>query len=353
MKRNFRKRKEGRLINVYTDVYTFINRVFATPVFLTPCQHLLYSGCMHRLVVGILFICIISLLSASTVMAASIQLEGSAEAYNSNGKLHFTDFNSSVSLDTDTGILSGYAWLDDLGWLAMGETDNEQGPVQINMDTGVVTGVAKVINTNTFLDFAASNSNVVMDILTGEFSGYVYDSNLGWIHFGYPGVQTSQPIPTPNPSPTPTPNENDDTAIRLTVVPKHAFKSGEVVLTGTAPANAKVQVQVHSTPQTGAVTATADGVWSWKPPQRLEAGEHYYIARVDNEDGTFDEWSERRYFSVLGEQTVLDNLPTTGAALGSIAVVGYVLVGTGFGARILGKSRRRLSSLRAKRGNLG
>lgn len=75
-----------------------------------------------------------------------------------------------------------------------------------------------------------------------------------------------------------------------------------LALTGTAPAGMTVEVEVHSTPQSGTVVVNSSGVWSWTPPIALEPGEHQYRARVvDN--GLEGEWSDWVSFQVLGAST--------------------------------------------------
>lgn len=149
--------------------------------------------------------CVIALGVASPVAAATIQLQGASEAYNSNGQLHFSGFNSNVTIDTQTGEFAGYAWSDDWGWVAFGTEDNEQGPVLLDTETGQVGGVAKVLNTNTFIDFADHNSNVTFNTETSEFGGHVFEPNVGWFHLASPGVTLASTWPTPTPTPTPTP----------------------------------------------------------------------------------------------------------------------------------------------------
>ncbi|MCX6783689.1 MAG: tail fiber domain-containing protein [candidate division WWE3 bacterium] len=114
----------------------------------------------------------------------SYQFTGRAAVLNSTGYLDFSNYNSSVSLDHATGNLSGYAFLEDVGWVAFGTVDNSSGPVNVNMSTGVVTGKAKVLNTGNFLDFTLYGSNVIFNVNTGIATGYVFSEDVGWIAVG-------------------------------------------------------------------------------------------------------------------------------------------------------------------------
>ncbi len=71
-----------------------------------------------------------------------------------------------------------------------------------------------------------------------------------------------------------------------------------IVLAGTAPAYATVEVRVYSTEQVGVVTANGNGDWFWSPPNRLEPGEHRYIARL-LVDGEYGPYTDPVYFRVL------------------------------------------------------
>ncbi len=176
-------------------------------------------------IVGILFmmfnrirVCVSSLmvvagllLGASPVLAASIAIQGQATFANTGGKLHFSQYNSNVVLDSDTGHLSGYAWSDDTGWIAFGTQDNEQGPVQVNLQTGIFSGSAKVLATGTFIDFSQNSSQLILNTGTGQFSGHIFDPEMGWIEFGGTGneVVLAAALP-PAVSPTPTPASGID-----------------------------------------------------------------------------------------------------------------------------------------------
>jgi len=116
--------------------------------------------------------------------ADTISVTGNAQATNSNGIINFSGNNSNVTVSNSTKAFSGYAWSEDLGWIAFGVTDNPEGPVSYNETSGLLSGKAYVFNTGDYLDFNSSphNSNVrVLD--GGSFSGYAWSEDLGWIDF--------------------------------------------------------------------------------------------------------------------------------------------------------------------------
>lgn len=149
------------------------------------------------------------------ILAAIQSLTGQAGVLNTGGAVHFSNYESNVQVDTQSGIMSGYAWLDDLGWVAFGtEEGNAGGPVTVNLSTGALTGKAKVVNTGGYLDFTNWGSNVVIDLDSGDFSGFVWSEDVGWIDFGNPGVSTgaafdlNAPVITLDPLGNPTSNSS-------------------------------------------------------------------------------------------------------------------------------------------------
>lgn len=129
---------------------------------------------------------------------ASTQFAVTGKANSSLGgttkTIDFTDYNSNVKINVAPGgeyTFSGYAFSEDLGWVAFGTTDNSAGPVYLNTTTGAVTGKAKVLNTGAYLDFTDYNSNVTVNLSTGVFSGYAFSEDGGWFNFGSPGVSVA------------------------------------------------------------------------------------------------------------------------------------------------------------------
>src|SRR3972149_4116508 len=92
----------------------------------------------------------------------TVNVTGNAQAVNSNGVIDFSGNNANVTINLSTKQFSGYAWSEDLGWIAFGTTDNAEGPVSYNETSGLWSGKAKALNTGNYLDFNASprNANV-------------------------------------------------------------------------------------------------------------------------------------------------------------------------------------------------
>ncbi len=134
-------------------------------------------------------------------IAATVSVAGQATVTNTDGALDFTNNESNVVVDDATGEFSGYAWSEDLGWIEFGDTDNTEGPVTVDLNTGEVVGRALVLNTDSYLEFSTNNSNVEIDLETGVFSGYVWSTDVGWIDFADTGVSLSDALVTPTPTP--------------------------------------------------------------------------------------------------------------------------------------------------------
>lgn len=135
---------------------------------------------MKRLIALLTIIATVSvfaLLPRGVSAATSVGIGGSASMVNTGGLLNFTGFNSNVVVDKDTGSFSGYSWSSDLGWV------NFTG-VSVSLSTGSVTGSATVLNTGGLIDFTNFNSNVTINLETGQFSGFGWSADLGWINFG-------------------------------------------------------------------------------------------------------------------------------------------------------------------------
>ena len=133
--------------------------------------------------------------SPSVILAAAVSVTGKAKVVNTgNSYLDFTNYNSNATVDNVTGNFSGYAFLEDVGWLAFGTTDNSLGPVNVNLTSGAVTGKAKSLNTGAYLDFTNYNSDVATNITTGVFTGYVFSEDVGWLNFSDTVVSTSSTL---------------------------------------------------------------------------------------------------------------------------------------------------------------
>ena len=132
------------------------------------------------------------------VWAASVPVTGTAKVLNTaNSYLDFTNYNSNVTINDATGNWSGYAFMEDVGWVAFGSADNALGPVNVNLTSGAVTGKAKILNTgNSYLDFTNYNSNVTANVTTGAMTGDVFSEDMGWLDFADAGVTASATLDT-------------------------------------------------------------------------------------------------------------------------------------------------------------
>ena len=224
------------------------------------------------------------LASVQTIWAATLSVTGKAKVLNTDAYLDFDANGSNVMISSTTGDFSGYVFSDDVGWIAFGTTDNAEGPVNINTTTGVVTGKAKVLNTGAYLDFGANNSDVSATIPQGVFSGYVFSDDVGWINFGDTGVSTSSSF------------DNTAPSISLTALSPDPNNDTTPTLSGTATEAigtvSNVQYQMDST--SGSWTAcTADDAafdeasetFTCTPSSALSQGSHTMYVRATDSNG--------------------------------------------------------------------
>lgn len=145
---------------------------------------------VRRFAYGIFVVLLLGVFLSSfkLAMAVSYTLSGTALSLNTGNYLKFSAYNSNVTMDMVTGNFAGYAFSEDLGWIDFGTIDNPSGPVMINTGTGAITGKAKVLNTGNYLDFTGYSSNVTFNSATGMFSGFGYSEDGGWFDFSSTGV---------------------------------------------------------------------------------------------------------------------------------------------------------------------
>lgn len=124
------------------------------------------------------------------VYAASFPVSGQALVENTGAYLDFDNYNSNVFINMTHAELSGYAYSEDLGWVAFGDDDNPDGAVtfDISDDTGILSGRAYVLATGASIDFDDYDSQVSINLSNGTLSGYAFSEDIGWINFGSPGV---------------------------------------------------------------------------------------------------------------------------------------------------------------------
>lgn len=150
---------------------------------------------LKKIVIGFFLSLFVLAQSPGVALAAAVSVTGKAKVLNTNNSyLDFTNYNSNTTVDNVTGNFSGYAFLEDVGWVAFGTTDNSLGPVDLDLSTGAVSGKAYVLNTGAYLDFTNYNSNVVLSLGSNAFLGYVFSEDLGWLDFSDTGVTTAASI---------------------------------------------------------------------------------------------------------------------------------------------------------------
>jgi hypothetical protein len=131
------------------------------------------------------------------VLATNASVAGVATVINTNANLTFDSgtYLSNVTIDNTSGQMAGYAWSDDMGWVDFANTGSSPAdPVVVDVN-GNLSGKAKVINGG-YIDFDSSptGANVAIAI-GGNFSGYAWSDDLGWINFT--GVTASGYNPMP------------------------------------------------------------------------------------------------------------------------------------------------------------
>jgi hypothetical protein len=226
---------------------------------------------------GVLFVlifnCVFLLISPISVFAAAIAVTGAAKTLNTdNSYLHFATHAANVTIDNSTGNFAGYAFLDDVGWVAFGTQDNPFGPVSLNLTTGSVTGKAKVLNTGVYMDFTSYSSNVTMSISTGVFSGYVFSEDVGWINFADTGVHTATAFDTTPPSAPGTPSTSTPTN---STTQTWLWTAATDALSGVANYAWRVTdpsdnpIMSGTTTGLSVVTNLVDGVW------------HFFVKAID------------------------------------------------------------------------
>jgi hypothetical protein len=118
-------------------------------------------------------------------LAAPVSDSSEATILNTTKKIYFDSgatYHANVAIDNYTRQMSGYAWSEDMGWIDFGsDSDNSLGPVVADK-TGHLTGRAKAINGG-YIDFGTNSANVVITTPGGDFSGYAWSEDLGWIDF--------------------------------------------------------------------------------------------------------------------------------------------------------------------------
>ena len=121
----------------------------------------------------------------SEALGSTVAVLGTTQATTNTGeKLYFDPgtYASNVTIDNYSRQMSGYAWSNDLGWISFGTDSNPSGPVVADT-SGHLSGKAKALNGG-YIDFNASPSGANVTIAVGgNFSGYAWSEDIGWINF--------------------------------------------------------------------------------------------------------------------------------------------------------------------------
>lgn len=263
--------------------------------------------------------------------AGSISISGRATITNSNGYLDFnaSPYNSNVTADKSTRVFSGYAWSEDVGWVAFGTTDNPDGPVSMNAGTGLLSGKARIMETGQDLDFNASprGSNVVMNINTGQLSGYAWSDDIGWLNFT--GVEAAgyDTVAPPNPTVT----AKDSSGGSTTLMTDHWYNYTAPSFSWSAPTdvadtgNGEVASGIAGYYIYWGTSNTADpitaGVWqtgtTYTSGLTLATGSTYYL-RVVTKDNAGNKVDAATLFTYK-----FDSAASSNPAFVSVSPAGY------------------------------
>ncbi|MDD5738718.1 MAG: hypothetical protein PHY72_02200 [Candidatus Pacebacteria bacterium] len=89
------------------------------------------------------------------------------------------NYGLNIADNGTTGIFSGYAWSEHVGWISFNQADLTGCPsgvcrAEVDKATGVVSGWAKFLTTGDWLKLKGTNYGFVINKGTGEFSGYAW-----------------------------------------------------------------------------------------------------------------------------------------------------------------------------------
>lgn len=131
------------------------------------------------LVVGAGWWLVGQMLPAKALSEAAVT--GQATVVNTGQGVYFAQYGAEVMIDNYSRQMSGYAWSDDFGWLDFGETaENPDGPVLADRH-GILSGNARLLQGG-LVQFAEHGASVKIE--NGVMSGYAWSDDLGWIDFG-------------------------------------------------------------------------------------------------------------------------------------------------------------------------
>lgn len=225
------------------------------------------------------------LVFASQALAADpVSILGYGTVVDTGGKLKFEENNSNVTVDRETGDFTGFVWSEDVGWI---DFDNNGGDdaVTLNQETGAVTGTAYVVDTAGSIDFTGHNSNVVADLETGIFSGFAWSEDVGWIDFA--NVNTGGDALV-----------LEENFVTVSSVDSGTEESGtwstsekRPTISGTTAPNSVVTITItrDGTSVDVTIEADEDGSWSWTSSEDMVLGAYTIRIVSENSDGVLSE----------------------------------------------------------------
>ena len=111
-------------------------------------------------------------------------------SFNCTNDASCNSSNYGVKIDLISGDFSGYAWSSNIGWIDFAPTSGfPEAPnsgAHYDSATGAVTGWAKILSMGDdgWIKFNGTwTTPVVISSTTGDFSGYAWSSDVGWISF--------------------------------------------------------------------------------------------------------------------------------------------------------------------------
>lgn len=111
--------------------------------------------------------------------SSTVPLSGYATVLNTGEIIDFDGSGSNATIDNFTRQMAGYGWSEDLGWVSFGGIDNPNGAIRAN-EAGKLFSSAQALNAGV-IDFDDSDADVT--ISGGNFDGYAWSEDLGWIDF--------------------------------------------------------------------------------------------------------------------------------------------------------------------------
>lgn len=112
--------------------------------------------------------------------SSTVPLSGYATVLNTGEKIDF-DISSgaNATIDNYTRKMAGYGWSEDLGWVSFGDADNPNGAIRAD-ESGKLSSSAKSLSAGVV---AFDESGADVSVTDGDFTGYAWSEDLGWVDF--------------------------------------------------------------------------------------------------------------------------------------------------------------------------